>query len=142
MADSKKVVNFTAEQTVELVNAYKLADSTESRKGVVSAYAAKFGKSEASIRMKLVREQVYVKPEVTTKTGEAVIDKEKLADQIAAFIPETLDEASVSSLAKANKKALKAILKVVSELSAFKKQAMETFEDSAEVESDLEPETE
>ena len=136
MADSKKVVNFTAEQTVELVNAYKLADSTESRKNVVSAYAAKFGKSDASIRMKLVREAVYVKPEATTKTGETVIDKEKLADQIAAFIPETLDEASVSSLAKANKKALKAILKVVSELSAFKKQAMETFEDSAETETE------
>lgn len=136
MADSKKVVNFTAEQTVELVNAYKLADSTESRKNVVSAYAAKFGKSDASIRMKLVREQVYIKPEATTKTGETVVDKEKLADQIAAFIPETLDEASVSSLAKANKKALKAILKVVSELSAFKKQAMETFEDSAETETE------
>ena len=136
MADSKKVVNFTAEQTVELVNAYKLADSTESRKNVVSAYAAKFGKSDASIRMKLVREAVYVKPEATTKTGEVVVDKEKLADQIAAFIPETLDEASVSSLAKANKKALKAILKVVTELSAFKKQAMETFEDSAETETE------
>ena len=134
MAETKKVVNFSAEQTVELVNAYKLATTTESRKAVVSAYAAKFGKSEASIRMKLVREQVYVKPEATTKTGEKVIDKENLADAIAAFIPEALDEASVSSLAKANKKALKAILKVVTELSAFKKQAMETFEDSAESE--------
>lgn len=136
MAESKKVVNFTAEQTVELVNAYKLADSTESRKNVVSTYAAKFGKSEASIRMKLVREGVYQKAEATTKTGEPVIDKEKLADEIATFIPESLDEASVSSLAKANKKALKAILKTVSELSAFKKQAMQAFETSAETETE------
>lgn len=136
MAKTEKTPNFTAEQTVELVNAYKLADSTESRKNVVSAYAAKFGKSDASIRMKLVREQVYTKPEATTKTGEPVVDKEKLADEIAAFIPESLDEASVSSLAKANKKALKAILKVVSELSAFKKQATESFENSAETETE------
>lgn len=136
MAKTEKTPNFSAEQTVELVNAYKLADSTESRKGVVSAYAAKFGKSEASIRMKLVREGVYVKPEATTKTGEPVIDKEKLADEIAAFIPDNLDEASISSLAKANKKALKAILKVVSELTEFKRQAMEAFENSAETETE------
>ena len=128
MAKTEKAPNFTAEQTVELVTAYKAADSTDSRKNVVSAYAAKFGKSEASIRMKLVREGVYVKPEATTKTGEPVIDKERLADDIAAFIPEPLDEASVTSLAKANKKALKAILKVVSELTEFKRQAMESFE--------------
>ena len=136
MADSKKVVNFSADQTVELCNAYNLADSTESRKNVVSAYAAKFGKSDASIRMKLVREGVYVKPEATTKTGEVVIDKEKLADQIASFIPESVDEASVSSLAKANKKILKQIFKLVSELTEFKKQAMETFENSAETETE------
>lgn len=128
MAKTEKTQKFTAEQTVELVTAFNAANSTESRKSVVSAYAAKFGKSESSIRMKLVREGVYVKPEATTKTGEPVISKERLADDIAAFIPEPLDEASVSSLAKANKKALKAILEVVSELTEFKRQAMESFE--------------
>ena len=134
MTEKTKVVNFTPEQTVELVNAYKLADSTESRKGVVSAYAAKFGKSEASIRMKLVREEVYVKPEAVkvSKTGEAVVSKDDLADKIAKFIPGTV-EADVTSLAKANKRVLNAILKTVSELAEFKAKAMETFENSAEV---------
>ena len=132
MSDSKKVVNFTAEQTVELVNSYQNAQNAVERKTVVESSAIALGKSVASIRMKLVREGVYVKETPTTKTGEPVQDKENLADLIASFLPEVLDEASVSSLAKSNKKALKLILKTVQELTAFKKAALQEFETVSE----------
>jgi GH25 family lysozyme M1 (1,4-beta-N-acetylmuramidase) len=129
MATTKTaVVNYSAEQTVEMVSAY-VANPT---KETVELFAAKFNKSVASIRAKLVKEGAYKKAEYVSKAGETPVDKENLVDQIALFIPEVSDEANLSSLAKANKKVLKAILKTVSELSAFKEKAMETFEQSAE----------
>jgi hypothetical protein len=127
------VVNYTPEQTVEMVSAY-VANPT---KETVELFATKFNKSVASIRAKLVKEGVYKKAEYVSKAGETPVDKENLVDLIAKFIPEVSDEANLSSLAKANKKVLKAILKTVSELSEFKTKAMEAFENSAET-----PETE
>lgn len=127
------VVNYTPEQTVEMVAAY-VANPT---KETVELFAAKFSKSVASIRAKLVKEGVYKKAEYTGKTGETPVDKENLVDQIALFIPEVSDEANLSSLAKANKKVLKAILKTVSELSAFKAAAQEAFENSAETDEEI-----
>jgi benzoyl-CoA reductase/2-hydroxyglutaryl-CoA dehydratase subunit BcrC/BadD/HgdB len=136
------VVNYTPEQTVEMVSAYVANPSKET----VELFAAKFSKSVASIRAKLVKEGVYKKAEYVSKAGETPVDKENLVDQIAVFIPEVSDEANLSSLAKANKKVLKAILKTVSELSAFRETAIkaiaemdEQFEQSAET---LETETE
>jgi len=121
------VVNYTPEQTVELVSAY-VANPT---KETVELFAAKFVKSVASVRAKLVKEGVYKAATYVSKAGETPVDKEELVSQIALFIPEQSAE-NMSSLAKANKKVLKAILKTVSELSAFKKAAQETFDNSAE----------
>jgi len=141
-ATKSAVVNYSAEQTVEMVSAY-VANPT---KETVELFAAKFNKSAASVRAKLVKEGCYKKAEYVSKAGETPVDKENLVDQIALFIPEVSDEANLSSLAKANKKVLKAILKTVSELSAFRETTItaiaemtEEFEQSAET---LEPETE
>jgi hypothetical protein len=129
MAATKSVVvNYSAEQTVEMVSAY-VANPT---KETVELFAAKFNKSVASVRAKLVKEGCYKKAEYVSKAGETPVDKENLVDLIAKFIPEVSDEANLSSLAKANKKVLKAILKTVSELVEFKSKAMEAFENSAE----------
>jgi hypothetical protein len=132
MATTKSAVvkNYSAEQTVEMVSAY-VANPT---KETVELFAGKFNKPVASIRAKLVKEGVYKKAEYVSKAGETPVDKENLVDQIALYIPDVSDEANLSSLAKANKKVLKAILKTVSELSAFKAQAMVDFEQSAETE--------
>jgi len=131
MATTKSVVvNYSAEQTVELVSAYVENPTKET----VELFAGKFNKSVASIRAKLVKEGVYKKAEYVSKAGETPVNKENLVDQIAMYIPDVSDEANLSSLAKANKKVLKAILKTVSELSAFKAQAMVAFEQSAETE--------
>lgn len=62
MNSKVKTVNYTAEQTAQLVAAYTGAENSEQRAAVVAAMAENFGKSPASIRAKLVREKVYIKP--------------------------------------------------------------------------------
>lgn len=98
-----KTVNYTPEMTAELVEAYKASPTTDT----VKAFAEKFGKNVKSIVAKLSREGVYVKKEYVTKKGEKPVAKENLATEIGDFFK--LDEASTSSLAKANKHALEAI---------------------------------
>ena len=119
---SAKTVNYTPEQTIELVEAYKANPTKET----VEAFAVKFAKTARSIVAKLSREGVYQKAEYTTKAGEKPIGKEEIATTIGEFLK--LDEASASSLAKANKKALAAIAALCVEtanLRAFKAEAME-----------------
>jgi len=102
-----KIPNYTAEQTAELVAAYVAAPTRET----VDAFATKFAKTARSIVAKLSREKVYQKPEHLTKNGEAVQKKDAVADAIGAIL--NLSEADTDSLAKANKKALKAIFEAL-----------------------------
>lgn len=95
-----KTVNYTAEQTAELVSAYVAAPTNET----VSMFAEKLGKSVRSIVAKLSREGVYQKKEYTTKKGEKPVKKDSMADAIGAVL--NLTEAEADSLAKANKTAL------------------------------------
>jgi hypothetical protein len=102
-----KSVNYTPEMTAELVNAYKAAPTSET----VAAFAAKFGKNVKSVVAKLSREGVYMKKEYVTKAGAKPIPKEDMATFIGDKLG--LDEASASSLAKANKHALAAIVNFI-----------------------------
>lgn len=129
MSESKKAVNYTPEMTVELVSAYTANPTNET----VEKFAAKFNKTVRSIVAKLSRENVYKKAEYVTKSGEKPIAKENMADVIGNFLK--LDEASTSSLAKANKKALAAISSALVELAdlrEFKRLANESFESETE----------
>jgi hypothetical protein len=94
-------VNYTPEQTVSMV-----ANYTEGMS--VADLATLLGKSTRSIIAKLSREGVYQKKEYKTKTGETVVKKDALADQMATVFG--LTEAEADSLTKANKTALKKIL--------------------------------
>lgn len=98
---AEKIANYTPEQTAKIVSDYQAGTSVES-------LAEALGKSVRSIVAKLSREGVYKKKEYQTKTGEAVVSKDALADQIAQALG--LSEADAESLTKANKSALKAIL--------------------------------
>lgn len=95
-----KQVNYTAEQTAALVEAYK----AEPTKATVEAFAVKFGKTAKSVVAKLSREGVYKKAEYVGKTGEKPVKKDTVADEIGAALG--LTEAETESLAKANKSAL------------------------------------
>ena len=98
-----KVVNYTAEQTVMVVSEY----TANPVKETVEMLAEKLGKTTKSIVAKLSREGVYKKAEYKTKAGEKVEKKDETADAIGAILG--LSETDTSSLAKANKIALKAI---------------------------------
>ena len=104
---STKIVNYTAEQTAEMVKAY----SELPTQATVEALAEKMGKTVRSIVAKLSREGVYQKKQYVTKTGEAVQKKDGLADAIGAVLG--LTEAEADSLAKANKTALEKIFKAL-----------------------------
>ena len=104
MANTKTAaVNYTEVQTTELVSAYVEAPTAET----VEAFAVKFGKSVKSIVAKLSREGVYKKKEYVSKTGEKPAKKDATADAIGKILG--LSENDTSSLAKANKTALKAV---------------------------------
>ena len=99
-----KTVNYTAEQTAQIVGAYTAGESVES-------IAQGLGKSVRSIVAKLSREGVYKKKEYKTKTGESVVKKDAHADAIGAILG--LPENDVESLTKANKAALRAIFEAL-----------------------------
>ena len=99
-----KNVNYTAEQTQAILDAYANGSTVES-------IAETVGKSVRSIVAKLSREGVYKKKEYKTKNGEAVVKKDAHADAIGAIL--RLPENDIESLTKANKNALKAIFEAL-----------------------------
>ena len=99
-----KAVNYTPEQTAQIVNAYTNGETVE-------VIAKALGESVRSIVAKLSREGVYQKKVYKTKTGEAVVKKDAHAEAIGAILK--LAENDVDSLTKANKSALKAIFEAL-----------------------------
>lgn len=106
---AEKTVNYTPEQTAELVAAYVAAPVAET----VDAFAEKFGKSVRSIRAKLSKEGVYKAKEYVSKTGEKPVKKDAHADAIGAVLG--LTEPEIESLTKANKTALVKIFKALAD---------------------------
>jgi hypothetical protein len=110
---TEKVVNYTAAQTVELVDAYKAAETDAARSAVVVAFADKFSKKKASIVAKLVSCDVYKAQAYKTKTGKKPVSKSQFVENIAAAIGVASD--SLPGLDKANKSALEVIFAAVAE---------------------------
>lgn len=104
MATKEKTPNYTEAQEQTLRKEYTAAPTRET----VKRLAEMLGKNAASITAKLVRMEIYVKPEAKSKDGEPVQKKDEWADAIAKVIP-SLTEAEIESLTKANKTALKKI---------------------------------
>lgn len=108
MTKATKVVNYTEAQTVEMIVDYQLAENDAERKMVVDNLAEVMGKTVNSIRAKLSREKVYVKPTPTTKNGSAIVRKAKLVENIAQAMGKSSEE--IESLEKATKTTLEAVL--------------------------------
>ena len=104
---TEKPVNYTPEQTAELVQAYVANPTAET----VATFAEKLGKNVRSVIQKLVREGVYQKKEYVTKRGEKPQKKDETASAIGAVLK--LSEADVDSLTKANKSALQKIFQII-----------------------------
>ena len=99
-----KTVNYTAEQTAQMVADYSAGVSVET-------IAENLGKTVRSVVAKLSREKVYVAKTYVSKTGEPVVKKDAHADAIGAIL--RLPENDIESLTKANKSALKAIFEAL-----------------------------
>ena len=99
-----KTVNYTPEQTAQMVADYTAGVSVEK-------IAENLEKSVRSIVAKLSREGVYKKKEYTTKTGKPVIKKDTHADAIGAILK--MSENEIDSLTKANKSALEKIFQAL-----------------------------
>jgi len=93
-------VNYTEDQSQKMIADYQSGVTVE-------MIAQELGKSARSVIAKLSREKVYVAKVAASKTGEAVIKKDQVADAIALLVG--LSEPEAESLTKANKTALKKI---------------------------------
>ena len=102
MTATVKPVNYTPEQTAEIVQAYQAGETVE-------AIAARLEKSTRSIVAKLAREGVY-KPKSKAK-GMHVPRKAELITEIAHAIG--TNEELIESLEKATREALELIAKAV-----------------------------
>jgi hypothetical protein len=103
MTATAKTVNYTVEQTTQLVEAYKSGSTVEQ-------IAQDLGKSTRSIVAKLSREGVY-QPKTKTR-GETRVKKAELVDRLAAacsVAPEVFE-----SLEKANYEVLELLLNKLS----------------------------
>ena len=99
-----KTINYTPEQTAQIIADYQAGLSVES-------IADNIGKTVRSVVAKLSREKVYIAKEYKTKTGESAIKKDIHADAIGAIL--RLPENDIESLTKANKNALKVIFEAL-----------------------------
>jgi hypothetical protein len=111
---TEKTVNdvYEDEQVVaEMVALYTEAETDEERAEVVRNLADKYNKTVPSVRAKLVREGVYKAKERKTKTGEPVISKEHLVQEIEKAMG--LEVGDLESLEKATKRVLKLVYDAV-----------------------------
>lgn len=99
-----KTVNYTPEQTLQLVADYQAGTTPE-------AIAEKLGKTVRSVVAKLSREGVYKAKTYVSKTGAPVVKKDAHADAIGAILKMT--ESEIESLTKANKTALEKIFQAL-----------------------------
>lgn len=102
MTTAQKTVNFTPEQE------QMIRDAAPLNLEKATALAEKMGKKPRSIVAKATRMEVpYEKKGPVTKTGEAVIRKETLVEQISKY---TAAGSNLDGLEKASKPALIAVL--------------------------------
>ena len=102
-----KTVNYTDEAVARLHEVYDGDATDEVKRAQVAQLAEELGKSEGSVRAKLVREGIYVPYAKVEKAGPRVT-KAQLVTAIAVELD--VDEDVVGSLEKATKVALGKVL--------------------------------
>jgi len=105
------VPNYTESQEQEMALVYGASNTDAERLESMNEFVSKFGKKLASVRQKLVRMGIYIKPEKTTKTGAKIVRKNELVEQLAKLTESP--ESDVESMEKATKKALEIVIKTL-----------------------------
>jgi response regulator RpfG family c-di-GMP phosphodiesterase len=108
MTAATKIANYTPEQEAVIAEMASKAENGMLTAAAAEMLAADFGKTVKSVVAKLSRMGVYQKKVYTTKTGDAVVKKDTLADKLAEIVG--LTESETDSLTKANKTALAKII--------------------------------
>ena len=101
-------MSYSEELTKEIVDEYSANPSRET----VDAIAARIGKTARSVIAKLAAAGVYQTPKRTTKTGEPIVKKEELVEQIGKWLG-----IEVPTLAKTGKLDLKKLHQKIAELT-------------------------
>jgi len=113
MTAKTTTVNYTPEMIETMESMYasvSLDTSTDAeRKEMVVSISDKLGKTVNSVRAKLSKLNVYIKPKATTKTGAVVVRKAQLVSEIATLL--NVDEDLLGSLEKSTKFSLEAVIK-------------------------------
>lgn len=110
MSKAKSASVYTDEQVAEMIGLYNAAENDDERAVAVETLAKRFGTKPQSVRMKLVREGVYVAKSYKTKSGDRPVTKETLVTEIGEAIG-TDDE--LIGLERAAKNTLFIILRAV-----------------------------
>lgn len=97
-------MSYSEELTKEIVDEYAANPTRET----VDTIAERIGKSPRSVIAKLAAAGVYQTPKRTTKTGEPIIKKEQLVEQIGEWL-----DIEVPTLAKTGKLDLKKLYKAI-----------------------------
>ena len=100
--------NYTPAMITAMDTVYSDAETDSERKDLVGAFANDFGLNVASIRAKLVRMGIYIKPEAKTKNGSKIARKADLVSEIAHLM--NVDEDLIGSLEKATKFSLEKLI--------------------------------
>ena len=102
-------VKYTPEMIETMTEMYTSALGDTERKEMVVSISDKLGKTVNSVRAKLSKLGVYIKPKATTKSGAVVVRKAELVTNIATLL--NVDEDLLGSLEKATKFSLEAAIK-------------------------------
>ena len=95
---AKPTTSYTPELAESIINEYKASPSRET----VASIALRIGKSERSVIAKLAASGVYQTPQRTTKTGDPIVKKETLVEEIGNWLG-----IEIPTLAKTGKEDLK-----------------------------------
>lgn len=131
MPKTEKAVNYSPENVATMESVYGSANTDAERKDAVSTLAKDIGKTVNSIRAKLSKMGIYIKPKATSKNGTVTVKKDALVTIIATLTGQ--DESLMGSLEKSTKFALEAIIKQFD--------AYETLIAELEAEQDVSDET-
>lgn len=102
-----QIVSYTEEVTKSIVEEY-LAEPTRE---TVEAIAARIAKSSRSVIAKLAALGVYQTPQRTTKTGEPIVKKEEMVEELEKILGIT-----IPTLVKAGKQDLQKLVEAVKDL--------------------------
>ena len=128
---TEKTVNYPQELTDKIVAAFVACETDEARKDCVEALSVSTGKGVKSIRQKLVREGVYIKPGYVSKAGAKVERKGDIVIQLANLFD--VSEDKLNGLEKATKGALETIRACYLQLAKSLEPEAETAPETEEI---------